>query len=1074
MRILAYLILSLILSSSCVFAQNELGSPYIKNFNSKKHKFSETVWDITQDNKGLMYFGAGDGIHQYDGANWRTIPVDNESTIRSLDVDSNGRVYVGAKGEFGYISEDSLGYPVYVSLSKELEEKYKTFSDVWNLYVTNQGVFFLSFERVFKWANNQLSVYEIDDITAHLGFYVNDNLYLVRQKKGLYVFKNNEFIPTLGGEYYIGKTIFSILDYNEENVIVATRTNGLELYNIKTGEVKPFINDVNEQLKTNRIYHGAISENGEYIFGTLNNGIYVVDRKGKLVTHVAQQNGLQSNNIKYIYKDYFGGIWLGNAMGLSYVELNLPLTSFNSENGINGYTRDVIRFKNEIYVATENGVYYLDTLELNFENKFKPIYGANGQFFSFLKVDDKLLVASDRLYEISNKILKKISTPESKAVFSMLQSEKHPNFIYLALKNGISIVEVLPTGEIKSSHKFYEFDIECKYLAEDKEGNLLISTAFDYLIKIESSSFNKEAGFPLTYKKYEYGARIAKEQVIKINNQILFSSENGLLIIDKNDKFKKSNSFNIENLPEEYLITEVYEDFKNNLWIHYHFKKATGVFLAIKTNNNSYIIKNDPFTRVGEKISHTNAPYFEENGVAWFFGGEGIVRYDYNKDLIERKRYQANIRKVTLKSDSIIDYGGNNTLNKYEYSFDNNSASFTFSAATYGNEDEIFYQYFLVGHDNDWSDWTPLNTKEYSYLHENTYTFKVRAKNVYNQISEEDEFSFVILPPWYREVWAYIVYIVGFFILIFLIIKVATYRLNQSKKQLEVVVEKRTKDIVVEKEKVEQQKLQLENIHEELSERNKDVMDSIKYAQRIQSSILPSLDKLKVEFDDSFVLYKPRDIVSGDFYWYEKVGDFFVMACADCTGHGVPGAFMSMIGTTLLNKIIEKDEVLTCEDALTQLDQELQKTLQQTKISENEIVMDGMDISLIAVNLKTKECHYSGAYRPLYLLRNNEVIVYNSNRLSIGGGFTKDKHFKGENIAIQSGDQIYMFTDGVVDQFGGEKNKKFKRERLKQLLLDFCDKNMEIQSKEILNRFENWRGENEQIDDVLIMGIKIP
>ncbi|MCB0401067.1 MAG: SpoIIE family protein phosphatase, partial [Flavobacteriales bacterium] len=256
--------------------------------------------------------------------------------------------------------------------------------------------------------------------------------------------------------------------------------------------------------------------------------------------------------------------------------------------------------------------------------------------------------------------------------------------------------------------------------------------------------------------------------------------------------------------------------------------------------------------------------------------------------------------------------------------------------------------------------------------------------------------------------------------------------------------------------------------------RNKDVLDSIKYAQRIQSSILPPLDKLKHEFPESFVLYQPRDIVSGDFYWFEKVGDFFITACADCTGHGVPGAFMSMIGTTLLSKAVEQKHVVRCEHALTELDKELQKTLQQTRQEDRVVVMDGMDIALIAINMKNGECHYSGANRPLYLIRDNEVTVYNSNRCSIGGGIGKDKTFEGVNIHVKPGDQLYVFTDGITDQFGGENNKKFKRDRLKKLLLDHCHQPMEEQHEAILQGFNNWKGENEQIDDILVIGIQIP
>ncbi len=1071
-RVLTILFLiSSLISGLFVTAQNEIGNSYIKNFNSKKHKFTATVWDITQDKRGLMYFGVSEGVIRYDGTNWLTIAVDNESTVRALDVDENGRVYVGAKDEFGYLDEDSLGYPIFISLSKNLEKKYQDFSDVWNVYVTKQGVFFYSFSRVFRWHNNHFTIYEYDDISAHLGFYVNENIYLVRLKTGLHYFKNNEFVLVPGGEHFIGQTIFSILPFDDDNVVVVTRKEGLMLHNIKTGETKPFDNEVNEHLKEDKVYHGALSEQGEFIIGTLNNGVYVINKTGQLVNHISQKNGLQSNNIKYIFKDNVGAIWLGNALGLSYVDLNLPLSFFDKENGISGSIRDIIRFENEIYIATGNGIYFLDKES----NKFKQIENANNQFWYFLKVNDKLLLGGDGLFELKNKKLKRLFYFGGKHVFSIVQSQKNKNKVYLALKNGVALVEFLPNGEIKELYKLKGYEVESQYLAEDVKGNLWVSTAFNYLVKIEASSFDKEAGYPLSYKEYEHDEKLASEQVIQFKNTVLFSSDKGLLE-NQGEKFITSNLIKINNKPEDFKIRELIETNKGDLWIHYHGdNNAAGVFLALKNKDNTYQFKANPFTRVNEKISHTKAPYIDENGVVWFFGGEEIVRYKPKKEKDKLKDYQVNISKVALKSDSVVSYGNRkNSTKNVQFLYKDNAITFTFSAATYSNEDEVYYQYYLIGQDEKWSDWTTLNTKEYNFLHEGEYTFKIRAKNVYNQLSKEDQFTFTILPPWYRETWAYIVYLFAFLGLILLIIKIATYRLNNAKKQLELVVKERTKDIVIEKEKVEKQKHELEDIHSELSERNKDVIDSIKYAQRIQSSILPPLEKLTEEFPESFVLYKPRDIVSGDFYWYQKVGGYFIIACADCTGHGVPGAFMSMIGTTLLNKIVEQENVERCEDALTELDQQLQKTLQQTSISENEIVMDGMDISLIAVNLKTMECHYSGAHRPLYLLRGDEIIIYNSNRMSIGGGFSKNKKFSGESIDIKSGDQLYMFTDGIVDQFGGEKNKKYKRERLKKLLLDICDLSMETQSKKIDVEFEKWRGENEQIDDVLIMGVQIP
>ena len=431
--------IAILLVGSTLFAQNELGNPYIKNFNSKKHKISATVWDITQDHNGLMYFGTANGVLQFDGVNWRTIKVDNNSTVRSLDIDKDGKVYVGAKGEFGYLSEDSLGYPNYVSLSKNLAEKYKDFADVWNTYVTDEGVFFLTFKRIYQWKNNEFFTYDFDDITAHLGFYANKNLYLVRLKAGLHVFRNGSFVPVPGGEHYIGKTVFSVLPYDDNQVIIATRNEGLELLNVKTGAIEIFDNEANEELKAERIYHGAISENGDYIIGTLNNGVYVISKSGDLLMNINEHNGLQSSNIKYLFNDYHGGLWAGTAMGISFIDLNLPLTYFDAESGIKGYCRDIIRFQGEIYLATGNGIYYLDQNETDVKKKFKPIQNADDQFWHFVIIDDQLFVSANGLFQIKDKKLYRIHSFGRGALFRMHRSRVKPKTSIFCSKRRISL-----------------------------------------------------------------------------------------------------------------------------------------------------------------------------------------------------------------------------------------------------------------------------------------------------------------------------------------------------------------------------------------------------------------------------------------------------------------------------------------------------------------------------------------------------------------------------------------------------------------------------------------------------------
>lgn len=258
----------------------------------------------------------------------------------------------------------------------------------------------------------------------------------------------------------------------------------------------------------------------------------------------------------------------------------------------------------------------------------------------------------------------------------------------------------------------------------------------------------------------------------------------------------------------------------------------------------------------------------------------------------------------------------------------------------------------------------------------------------------------------------------------------------------------------------------IEDAHHELGEKNQEIIDSINYAKRIQSAILPSKKAVKEYLKEAFILYKPKDVVAGDFYWMEQKDDKVFFAAADCTGHGVPGAMVSVVCNNALNRSVR-------EHALTDPGEILTKTreivVQEFEKSEEE-VKDGMDIALCA--LEKNNLQYAGAHNPLWIIRNGEIIEVKANKQPIGQ-FDNPEPFTTHNFELQKGDSIYIFSDGYVDQFGGEKGKKFKAKAFRELLLSIQEKSMEEQKTIIDEAFEAWRGHLEQIDDVCIIGVRI-
>ncbi len=279
--------------------------------------------------------------------------------------------------------------------------------------------------------------------------------------------------------------------------------------------------------------------------------------------------------------------------------------------------------------------------------------------------------------------------------------------------------------------------------------------------------------------------------------------------------------------------------------------------------------------------------------------------------------------------------------------------------------------------------------------------------------------------------------------------------------QMEEKVAAQTLEIREQKERVEQQ-------NERVTELYTDLQASIDYAQRLQSTILPSAEAIREVFPQHFVMYRPKATVSGDFYWFANKGKKLMFAAADCTGHGVPGAFMSLVGHNALNQAtkvyFKPSQVLNTVNRLSAL---------ALRANENHLVKDGMDIALCSVDMDAMELEYSGAQNPIYIVRGSELIELSADGFSIGSYVNGEREFTAKKTEIQSGDCIYAFSDGYADQFGGPAGKKFMRKQFRQLLLEINSLAIHEQLATIERRFDDWRGDHEQVDDVLVIGIRI-
>lgn len=313
--------------------------------------------------------------------------------------------------------------------------------------------------------------------------------------------------------------------------------------------------------------------------------------------------------------------------------------------------------------------------------------------------------------------------------------------------------------------------------------------------------------------------------------------------------------------------------------------------------------------------------------------------------------------------------------------------------------------------------------------------------------------------------------ILYFVLLAFLLVSFLGYYIYRSykiKKEANIRLEEKNRTISLQKDEIEKQRDLAAAQRDQITYQKKHITDSIMYAKRIQTALIPSLELFSDKLEH-FVLYKPLAIVSGDFYWVSSQDNIQVIICADCTGHGVPGAFMSMLGVTMLNEIVNGKHIIMPDQIIENLRQGVIKSLKQ--VAEEDSIKDGMDIAVCVVDFDKNILYYSGANNPLYLVRSGELIHYRGDKMPVAIHY-KMGPFTLHQIELQKGDAFYIFSDGFADQFGGPRQKKFMSMQLKETLVAMAGKPMLQQGERLNEIFEEWRGDNPQVDDVTLMGIK--
>ncbi|MBI5008685.1 MAG: SpoIIE family protein phosphatase, partial [Bacteroidia bacterium] len=424
-------------------------------------------------------------------------------------------------------------------------------------------------------------------------------------------------------------------------------------------------------------------------------------------------------------------------------------------------------------------------------------------------------------------------------------------------------------------------------------------------------------------------------------------------------------------------------------------------------------------------------------------GNNQIYRIALNKNLSVKTDINLFVKSATNEDGTYFE------LSDIEFRRGDNTVYFELVAPGYYKQNSTQYQYLLERVMTDWSKWS--NSSTITLMPPpGEHTLKVRAKDIWGNVSDPISYKFSIKAPLTQTTGFYILILVFVALAILLTARIRETRLKKEKMILEEKVRERTKEIQAQKE---------------------EITSSIAYASRIQMAMLPTEDLFKSSFSEHFIMYKPRDIVSGDFYWIGEVDNKIFFTVADCTGHGVPGAFMSTLGISTLNEIIASGNDYKANMVLNQLRKKVKTSLHQTG-KEGEAA-DGMDIALCILHKNKKMLEFAGAYNALLIFQDGALKEYKGDRMPIGIHYGEKDTFTNIEIRVKKGDAIYLFSDGFCDQFGGPDGVKYKIANLKKLLTEISHEPMANQKTIIEKELERWRGKFDQVDDISIMGVRI-
>ncbi len=800
-----------------ISCDKDLGLPLIRNYSAREYGAADQNWAIIQDRQGIMYFGNNFGVLEYDGSSWRLISVPNE-VVRSLAMDSTGCIYLGGYNEIGYLAADSAGNLKYHSLLHLIPVGDRKFGHVWNTLVSENEIYFQSYSHIFRIKTNQRESrsHPIQAVKIwrpvtnfHLSFVVNGQYFVLEQNRGLFTIDEDSLRLTPGGARFDHDTVFlmhprfgagdSDSVSARKHILVYSKPSGFFLYDGKT--FTPFKTEADAYLKENILYmKSSVLPDGRLALGTVHGGLVLMNQEGKITQIVDPQAGLADPTVYATFVDRNGTLWLALQNGITRFSTSLPFTLFDKRLGIESEVNSIIRFKGRLYCATMRGIRILSPKTGSGKApSFTKVPGIALQSWDLLEANKHLLAAStDGVAEIDGEQAVKIPTSWHNAL-SLYHSRRDSTILFVGLLDGLAVLK-FRNGTWQDAGRINEVTEDIRYITEDSKGNLWLGAMLQKVIKLSPLPDGTFA-----VRRYDGGGRISGVySLYNIHNQIIVATGKGFLRYDTlSDCFVKDSDIPFSYQEDVRRSFQVVTDKENRTWIQEETMNNARIFVL-----KNGVLKPLPLLQLAgdRNLGHSIYPSPRYSRVFWLGGSEKIVRFTYSEP--ETLSYPVQntvlLRKITVNNDSLL-FGGSGVPGAVnELPFHNNTLSFEFALPGAVDESMVRYQYFLLGFNKGWSDWTSQHIKLFEQLPSGAYVFKVRARDVLGRVSNAASFAFKIRPPWYRAWWAYTFYLFLIILIIYAMLRSRFRYLERKAKKLELLVAKRTQKIREQSEKLKE------------------------------------------------------------------------------------------------------------------------------------------------------------------------------------------------------------------------------------------------------------------------------